>query len=159
MRWGRYLILLITALAWCLAIISFPWLLRSPHPQVAVGISLFFSKLCHQVADRSFGIGTLSFPVCSRCLALYLGTLAGILISPIFNFLRDYTKQIRLLLFTGVVTTALDIGLDKLHLISNTLLTRTLTGSILGLSIGLIVALAAQGVEFGWKPEKPLDAY
>ena len=136
MRWGRYLILLITALIWCLAIISFPWLLRSGYPKVAVAISLFFSKLCHQFAARSFGIGGLTFPVCSRCFALYLGALAGILISPIFRLLSNSTRQIRLLLFAGITLTALDMGLDKLSLLSNTFFTRTITGSILGLSLG-----------------------
>ena len=75
MRWGRYLILLMAALIWCFAIIFFPWLLRSGYLKVAVAISLFFSKLCHQVYDPVIRIGGLTFPVCSRCFALYIGSL------------------------------------------------------------------------------------
>ena len=159
MRWGRYWILLITALTWCFAIIFFPWLLRSGYSRVAVAISLFFSKLCHQVAARSFEIGGLTFPVCSRCFALYTGALAGILVSPIFRQISRPIRLIRLLLFTGISFTALDIGLDGLHIVSNTLFTRAITGSILGLSIGLVVALAIHGCEFEWKAGKPLDAH
>lgn len=157
MRWGRYLILVMSALIWCFAILSFPWLLRSGYVKVSVAISLFFSKLCHQVAGRSFEISGLTFPVCSRCLALYVGTFAGILISPVFRFLSKFTNQFKLLLFTGVSLTALDIGLDKLGIVSNTFFTRTFTGSFLGLSLGLLLALAAQGIDFEWKVSKHLD--
>lgn len=159
MRWGRYLILLMAALIWCFAIIFFPWLLRSGYPKVAVAISLFFSKLCHQFTTRSFGIGGLTFPVCSRCFALYIGALAGILISPILKLLNISSRPVLLLFVAGSSLTALDIGLDMLSLLSNTFFTRTITGSILGLSIGLMVALAIQGVEFEWKTTKLLDAH
>jgi uncharacterized membrane protein len=159
MRWGRYSILLMAALIWCFAIVFFPWLLRSGYPNVAVVISIFFSKLCHQVTARSFGMGGLTFPVCSRCFALYMGALAGILISPIFKLLNFSTRLVQLLLLAGSSLTALDISLDMLNLLSNTFFTRTITGSILGLSIGLMVALAIQGVEFEWKIAKPLDAH
>ena len=151
MRWGRYLILLMTALIWCFAIIFFPWLLHSGYPKVAVVISIFFSKVCHQVTARSFGMGGLTFPVCSRCFALYMGILAGILISPIFKLLKYSVRPVQWLLLAGSGLTALDMSLDMLNLLSNTFFTRAITGSILGLSFGLMVSLAIQGVEFEWK--------
>jgi len=36
------------------------------------------SSVCHQIPSHSFSIGTVQFPVCARCMGLYLGSFIGI---------------------------------------------------------------------------------
>jgi uncharacterized membrane protein len=139
---------------WCLTIVSFPLLLNNGYTISSVIISLFFSKLCHQIGERSFGLLGLSFPVCSRCLALYAGTFAGILLFPAFGFFCKLTAHLRLLLCTAVGLTMLDVGLDRFKVLPNTFVSRTFTGSLLGLSLGLLLAMASQGMKI---PSKGSD--
>ena len=37
----------------------------------------YFGLFCHQLPDRALGFETVKFEVCSRCLGLYIGIVAG----------------------------------------------------------------------------------
>ena len=44
-------------------------------------------SVCHQIPSHSFNIGLLEFPLCSRCMGMYLGNLIG------FTFLLTQGKK------------------------------------------------------------------
>jgi uncharacterized membrane protein len=37
-------------------------------------------SVCHQIPSHSFKIGSSEFPICSRCIGMYLGVFSGILV-------------------------------------------------------------------------------
>lgn len=127
-----YVYLLLGAIMWCVMIVAAP-LLAHLHHNISSGlIYFFFSKICHQMPDRSFSIFGKQLAVCSRCSGLYFGFLAGSLSYPLFHSMK--IKQIpdrKLLLLSGVPV-ALDIGLNITGFWQNTEFTRLFTGFILG---------------------------
>ena len=36
------------------------------------------SSVCHQIPSHSFSVGAIQFPVCARCMGLYMGSFIGI---------------------------------------------------------------------------------
>ncbi|MFN8007588.1 MAG: DUF72 domain-containing protein [Terriglobia bacterium] len=147
MYWTRHWILVSLGVVWCLAILAFPWLMHSGYLRLSIFISLFFSKICHQIGDRSITLHGLTLPVCSRCFAIYLGSLTGILAWPLVTLWPHRHKLVRFLFVGGVGLTGLDIGFEKLGILSNSFASRLFTGSLLGVSLGLALAMAIQGFD------------
>lgn len=57
-------------------------LVAAPHghvPRVGAMTYLAGSLICHQQPARSFHSRSAQYPVCARCLGLYVGALAGVL--------------------------------------------------------------------------------
>jgi uncharacterized membrane protein len=65
-------ILLITAI-----ILTWNFLSHSPPGYYAKAFSIG-SSVCHQIPSHSFNVGTVQFPVCTRCTGLYMGSFIGI---------------------------------------------------------------------------------
>ena len=55
-------------------------LLRHSIPMLGFAIQRGFALVCHQRAERSFVLFGGSVAVCARCLGIYLGTAAGLLV-------------------------------------------------------------------------------
>lgn len=49
-------------------------------PEIALALQLGFSLVCHQHAERSFVLFGGTVAVCARCLGIYLGAAAGLLL-------------------------------------------------------------------------------
>lgn len=133
-----YLLLLVCSLVWCALIISFPWLVRAGHLKTAAAIFFYFSHLCHQLPQRSFAWLGIRLPVCVRCLGVYLGWLLGVLLYPA---LRLWPRQpLRLVFFLCALSLmGLDVGLNWMGLIGNTIYSRSLSGGLLGVSLSLLL--------------------
>ncbi|MGQ9618604.1 MAG: DUF2085 domain-containing protein [Candidatus Aminicenantia bacterium] len=69
---------------WLLAIFSYPFLLRARSP-LAPLIHFTFSFVCHQKEERCFFVYDKPLPVCSRCMGIYSGIFAGIVLFPFFK--------------------------------------------------------------------------
>jgi uncharacterized membrane protein len=54
------------------------WLLITPFGLEGKLHAIGYS-VCHQIPSHSFKIGALTFPLCDRCMGMYLGTLVGFL--------------------------------------------------------------------------------
>lgn len=65
--------LLLGSTLWCLAIFAAA-LLHS------AALYLFFSRICHQLPDRSWHIHGAQLALCIRCTAISFGFLAGLLV-------------------------------------------------------------------------------
>ena len=128
----------------CAAILLFPWLVRWGLAQVAVPVWYLFSHLCHQEPERSLSLAGVSLPVCSRCLALYLGGFWGVLLTPLGRKRSAWLLGRRSLLLGPVLLMALDAGLDALGVRTNTLGSRAATGGLAGLGLGLYATLALE---------------
>jgi uncharacterized membrane protein len=132
-------LLLGICLLWCSSILGFPLLLQSGHPTWASGIYLFFAKVCHQSAARSFCLDGIPLPACARCTAIYLGFLAAVLVSPFFQGKLGEKGRSFWFLLPGMVLVAMEVGLETVGLWQSTLFSRTLTGGLLGFGGGWIV--------------------
>lgn len=106
-------------------------------------------SVCHQIPSHSFKIGLLDFPLCSRCMGMYLGNLVG------FAFLLTQGKRGGLpsrkhLIFFGSLFLAWLVDgsnsfisgfLGKTFLFSSTNLLRWITGYGMGLTMALAIFL------------------
>ena len=75
-RWP-WLLLLAGSGICCAAILLFPWLVLWGEAAAALSIRVLFSHICHQDPQRSLSLAGIVLPVCTRCLALYLGGFPG----------------------------------------------------------------------------------
>ncbi len=64
----------------CAMILAAPILMFYSCHRAAAVIYFSFSRICHQIPDRSFFFLDHSLPVCHRCSGIYLGLLLGSLI-------------------------------------------------------------------------------
>jgi uncharacterized membrane protein len=95
------------ALAWLSAIFVAPYLMRRA-PGAANFVYGLFSPVCHQIPARCLTFQGYPLAVCGRCLGIYAGFLAGLLLYP---FARGFS---RIALPSGRLFLALSIpiGLD-----------------------------------------------
>jgi uncharacterized membrane protein len=91
-----------------------------------------FSKVCHQVSARSFFIEGHPFAVCARCTGIYFGFAGVVLLYPLTRSLNNVEAPARKWLIAAIALTALDFALDFFGLWSNTHLSRSVTGALLG---------------------------
>nr|MBA3804666.1 DUF2085 domain-containing protein [Acidobacteriota bacterium] len=111
-------------------IIAAPLLLASGHTSFALAIYEIFSRLCHQLPERSFHIEGEKFAVCSRCTGIYFGFALSVLLYPLARSLKriDTPRISWLLLATLPITVDWALGVTGLW--DNTHLSRFLTGAL-----------------------------
>ena len=115
------------------------WLAEGPRAVIQTA----YQTLCHQRADRSFGVGGAVFAVCHRCFGIYSGIAAGLLALPIVWKFRNALKRYSLfVLCTAVAPLVFDWGVDVLGLWSNTAVSRFATGLLAGVAGGCYLSLA-----------------
>jgi uncharacterized membrane protein len=118
---------------WCISLISFPWLLQAGHFNLAAIVSLLGSIICHQDPSRSFHVMNVPLPVCSRCTAIYVGSLLGVLLFPLIRDLTALAISTSYLLILPSLALGLDVVLDFLGIWNNTFISRSVSGACVGL--------------------------
>jgi len=113
-------------------VVSAPLAAAAGHRTLALIIYGAFSRLCHQIPDRSFFTAGHQFAVCARCTGLYLGFTVVALCYPLVRSLRRTDMPPRRWLFAAAVPLLVDFGLGYFGLWENTHLSRFLTGVLLG---------------------------
>lgn len=102
-----------------------------------------FGFVCHQLPERSLHLGGAPVALCHRCLGILTGYVVGLatmpLTVPAWRAAVARGAQARWLVLAGAPS-AFDWALGALGLWANTPLSRTLTGAILGLVAGGILA-------------------
>jgi len=73
---------------WLGAIFLAPWLAGRGRAGAARFIYAAFAPLCHQIPDRCFHLGGHPLAVCGRCLGIYAGFAAGLLLYPLVRGFR-----------------------------------------------------------------------
>jgi uncharacterized membrane protein len=71
------------SVAWFGLIFLAPWLAGHGAEGAARIIYAVFRPVCHQIPDRCFTLGGHPLGVCGRCLGIYAGFLAGLLLYPV----------------------------------------------------------------------------
>jgi len=72
---------------WLSVIILAPFLKNKAIPGTGL-IYYVFSPICHQIEARCFSLWGYALPVCTRCLGIYTGFLAGAWSYPFFRGFR-----------------------------------------------------------------------
>ena len=125
----------------CAAILLFPCLVLEGEAAAALWFRFLFSHLCHQDPHRSLSLAGVFLPVCSRCLALYLGGFLGVLSAPLARGHAAWLLGHRALLLGPVLLTGLEVGLDLVGAWSGALWSRVATGGLAGTALGLYATL------------------
>lgn len=129
-----YLIVLILSAAWMILIFLAPYFSTTGETgeKISSFIYLFFSKVCHQNDDRSFHAFGHNLGVCSRCVWIYSGFFAGILIYPLIKKISNVKIPSLWYLIIPVAILGVDVLSDNLGIISNTFISRSVTGFLIG---------------------------
>ena len=79
---------LVGALVWLAAIFLAPWLAGRGASGPARFVYAVFAPLCHQIPGRCFVLNGHPLAVCGRCLGIYAGFAAGIILYPLVRGFR-----------------------------------------------------------------------
>lgn len=139
---GAYAVLLALTALFVGSIFAAPWLLTHGHEFLARVVYVAFQPACHQRPERSFWLFGAPLAVCSRCTAIYAGTLAGFVLAPLAGrALRPAAPRL-LWLVLAAAPAALDFGLGLLGVVENTFASRTVTGLLLGSAVAFYIVTA-----------------
>jgi uncharacterized membrane protein len=130
-----YTVLLAAVGLWCAAIVAIPVLHAfggSIGQSLADGLSLGFSRVCHQLDDRSIHVFGQKFGVCIRCTSIYFSFLAGLIVYPFIRPLDSANPPGRRWLILAVAPMVLDALLNDLGIHQSGEVSRVLTGSLAG---------------------------
>lgn len=101
----------------------------------------FFDALCHQDPSRSLYINSHQMAVCARCLGIYISFLTGWLLLPVIVLLqRPANIQKKIFLIAAIILNSTDVIGNYYNFWSNTLNSRLLLGSLLGLAAAMFLA-------------------
>jgi uncharacterized membrane protein len=136
-----YKLILLLSVIW-LTLIALPPLLAAMgglSDTISTYLYLAFSPLCHQDESRSFTIGGYPLAVCSRCAMIYAGFFAGVVSYPGFRRISNVNPPSLWFLFVPLAALALDVALDFFGIFSNSFLTRSVTGFVMGFGLSLFI--------------------
>jgi len=113
-----------------------PWLLAH-SPEIGFALQRGFALVCHQQTERSFFLFGGSVAVCARCLGIYLGATAGLLLRA--------PRRIAMQFF--IVTLAINVAdglVEFTGLHANWMLARFVLGIALGAAAAMLVAASSE---------------
>jgi len=101
-----------------------------------------FRIMCHGIRERCLELFGVPMPICARCVGIYAGLLAGIMLFLLLPVLRERTM--RIVAFLAVTPLAID-GLTQLAgLRESTNPLRLSTGIVAGLALGMWALCAVE---------------
>ena len=132
-----YRLILILSFVWLLLIVLPPLFMQlgGVFEKIASYLYIAFSPLCHQEEDRSFSLSGFQFAVCSRCTMIYAGFFAAVVVYPMFRRLGNINTPTLWLLIIPLILLALDVIFDNAGILSNTFITRSITGFAIGFAL------------------------
>jgi uncharacterized membrane protein len=135
----------------CLSAIAAPVLAAHAHHSAAAVFYLIFSRVCHQIPERSFMVSAYALAVCHRCAGIYLGLFLGALAGNLFIHRSPRTRRIWVL--AAIIPLWLDALLPYTGLWSSTDISRFLTGMLFGViaSSLLVRGLTELLQEVSWR--------
>jgi uncharacterized membrane protein len=140
-----YIIILSLTFCWCGLILFAPYL-KSIHSGYDSLIYFCFSRICHQIPERSFSVFGEKFAVCERCAAIYFSFLAGVLLYPVIKKIKTDFLRYALLSATLIIVIEFLFGYIKMF---QNIYTILISGILFGLCAsyfitnGLIESIAS----------------
>ncbi|MGA9365026.1 MAG: DUF2085 domain-containing protein [Bacteroidota bacterium] len=145
-----YCIIFFASLIWSVAITMPPVALHFGATGAADFLYGFFSRVCHQLDSHSLHLFDAKFAVCARCTAIYYGFFVSVVLYPfLMRKILPATGMRTVLcsprnLFLSALPILLDLGLSEIGVHESTLVTRVVTGAILGLALPFILMPPAE---------------
>ncbi len=99
----------------------------------------FFRPVCDQLDARSFHIFGYKLAVCSRCASIYYGATLGIIIYPFFRSLKNALIPRLIFLIIPLAALTADFSVNYFGVGHNTFVSRSITGSIFGVSLAFFL--------------------
>jgi uncharacterized membrane protein len=116
------------SIVWLAAIFLAPWLSGRGASGAARFVYAAFAPFCHQIAERCFVVSGHPLAVCGRCLGIYAGFAAGLILYPfVQGFARISLPQTRLFLML-TLPMAVDAVASLLGIWSSPIELRFVTG-------------------------------
>lgn len=123
-----------------------PWL----PPGLRAAVMHGFDIVCHQIPDRSAHVHGVPFALCDRCMGIGVGLLIGVIALPALPS-RIYVVWAGLSplgrVFAACLPAAADWVLGASGIWVNTPLSRSVTGILLGVTLGSVLAEAVSSTE------------
>jgi uncharacterized membrane protein len=117
-------------------------------PPLRAALVQGFHLVCHQLPERSFAVGGVPLALCHRCLGILAGLGGGTLLVPLLGRWRAaLVPAERPLLLLALALAAADWLLGVAGLWANTPASRFLTGVVLGLVAGYLLARSVAAPE------------
>ena len=129
-----YIAILSLVALWCGMVVAAP-LLGSISEGTASAIYRFFSRICHQLNERSFHIAGGQFAVCIRCSAIYFAFLIGVVCYGAVRGLANRSTPPLFLLSAASFPMLVDVLLSITGIHASTDATRLATGSLFGFAL------------------------
>jgi len=136
---------------WSAALLAAP---TGNAPRLSAAVYAAGSLICHQRPERSFHYDGAQYPVCARCLGLYLGALTGVVLWVAVAGLRSAPSprarwftaaRARTLLIVVAVPTLASVGLGMLGVWDANNVLRAAIAWPLGAAIMVVVAGVGSG--------------
>jgi uncharacterized membrane protein len=145
-----YRIILFASFVWCLLIITPPFADHFDAVMLRDFLYGFFSRICHQFDSHSVQIFGAKFAVCARCTAIYFGFLISVAIYPFLSRkIRAATRAGAILrsprmVLLSILPLLIDVCLSETGVHESTVLTRAVTGAVLGIALPYVLIPPAQ---------------
>lgn len=151
MNWNKtaYRLILFSSLTWCLFILAAPIASQWNAATLADLIYRFFSRICHQLDSHSLYLFDVKLAVCARCTAIYYGFFLCVATYPLLHrsirasWVTGSSAYSRGILLLSILPLSLDLLLPAIGIYESTLVTRVVTGMILGLALPIVLLPAA----------------
>jgi uncharacterized membrane protein len=95
-----------------------------------------FSKICHQIPERSFYFCGEKLAVCQRCTAIYFSFFLGILFYPLLKKIN--TKRLRYFFYVSIIIIVIDFLFGYIGLLQNEI-TILISGSLFGIGSSYLI--------------------
>jgi len=135
------------AIAWPLLLASVVWARQDGSlPLWTTAVYIVGSKICHQIADRSFHTNGVQWPVCARCAGLYLAAPIGAVVAILARRRpRLWGAAAWPIFIVAAAPTIVTLAIEWPGLGSPSNLTRALAALPLGAAIAFLIVRAAGG--------------
>ncbi|MCI0486385.1 MAG: DUF2085 domain-containing protein [Blastocatellia bacterium] len=156
-----YAALLALALLWVGGAVSAPLFESAPaHGKKEIFMSkgslsispvyYVYSQVCHQIAERSFFLAGQPLAVCARCMGIYTGGLAALILYPLARSIKRTDAPRRLWFVVALIPMAVDFAGNYAGLFENTLASRAITGLIAGAGAAFYILPGLVSAALGW---------
>lgn len=129
-----YIAMLSLVALWCGMVVAAP-LLGGVSEGTASAVYKFFSRICHQLEERSFHIAGGQFAVCIRCSAIYFAFFLGVMVYGAVRGLANRSTPPLYLLSVASFPMLVDVLLNITGIHASTNATRLVTGSLFGFAL------------------------
>jgi len=130
-----YIYLLFLTFAWCISILLAPYL-KSINDPVNIFIYFWFSKICHQLPERSFYFCNEKLAVCHRCTAIYFSFFIGVLLYPAVRKIKE--KWLYRFFYISIIIIVIDFLFGYISILQNKI-TILISGTLFGILSSFLI--------------------